>query len=265
MSGKFKKQWWATLFDERYLTTYVDIVTPELTTQQISFLLKRLQLRKGAEILDLACGHGRHAIELARRGYQVTGLDFSKRFIELARKDAQAQGVRVAFIRDDMRNLSFVNKFDAIINMFTSFGYFDDESDNALVLRNVSRALKPKGKFLIDLNNAVRALALMVQDGKPGKRRGLLVHSRKDKLSNGLIVATKHTLNPETMCWRMVRRWKENGKSKSYRTNVRLYSLPELEHLMEENSLRVEKVWGDFQGARFGPNARRMIVLARRA
>ncbi len=80
---KSKKQWWENVFDEKYLDTYVDIVTPEFTAQQISFLLERLRLKEGAKILDLACGHGRHSIELARRGYKVTGLDFSKHFIEL--------------------------------------------------------------------------------------------------------------------------------------------------------------------------------------
>jgi len=82
MPGKSKKQWWETIFDEKYLRTYVDIVTPKLTQQQVFFLLKELRLRKGAEILDLACGYGRHAIALAKRGYHVTGLDFSRQCIE---------------------------------------------------------------------------------------------------------------------------------------------------------------------------------------
>jgi len=260
-----KGEWWATLSDKKYLSTYVDIVTPKLTAQQVSFLVKRLQLAEGAEVLDLACGYGRHAIELARRGCKVTGIDFSKRFIELARKDAKAQGVQVVFTQGDMRNLSFVNKFDAVINMFTAFGYFDDESDDALVLRKVARALKPKGKFLIDLNNAARVLAHMVQGGKSDQRTGLLVAVEKNRLSNGLVVKTEHTLNPGTMRWGMTRSWKENGKSKSYKTNVRLYSLPELKHLMRENGLCVEKAWGDFQGSRFGYDARRMIVFARKS
>lgn len=266
MAARSKKQWWEDSFDEKYTNTYVDIVTPELTKQQIAFLLKRLQLKKGASILDLACGHGRHAIELARRGYKVTGLDFSKHFIELARKDAREKKVEVDFVRKDMRGLSFVNKFDAIINMFTSFGYFDDEADNMLVLRKISRALKPNGKFLIDLNNTMRTLAVMSQRGKADKKTGLLKTApRKDKLSNGLIVATKDEFDPATMRWSMTRTWKEKGKLKSYRTNVRMFSLPELKNMMEQNGLPVEKVWGDFQGSPFGFESRRLVVLARKA
>jgi len=166
-------------------------------------------------------------------------------------------------VQGDMRNLSYVKKFDAIISMFTSFGYFDDDADSVLVLREIARALKSKGVFLIDLNNPAQVLASMVQAGRPDKRTGLLVRMTRDKLSTGLIVVTRHTLNLETMRWVMHRTWKERGESKSYRTNVRLYSLPELRHLMEENGLHVERVCGDFQGARYRPDARRMIVLAR--
>ena len=264
MATKSKKQWWETLFDEKYLNTYVDTVTPELTKLQITFLLKRLQLKKGAEILDLACGHGRHAIELAKRGYKVTGLDFSKHFIDIAKKEAEVKGVKVNFVRGDMRNLSFVNKFDAITNMFTSFGYFDDESDNELVLRKISRALKPKGKFLIDINNGMRTLARMSQKGKTDKA-GLLRAAHKEKLSNGLIVTTKDEFDSATMRWSMTRTWKEKGKPKSYRTNVRMFSPPELKNMMERNGLHIEKVWGDFEGAPFGFDARRLVVLARKS
>jgi len=262
---KSKKQWWETLFDEKYLKTYIDTVTPKLTKQQIPFLLKRLQLKKGAEILDLACGYGRHAIELAKRGYKVTGLDFSKHFIDIAKKDAKEKGVKVNFIRGDMRNLSFVNKFDAIINMFTSFGYFDDEGDNKLVLRKISRVLKPNGKFLIEINNSMRTLARISQEGKTDKKTGFLTNVKKDKLSNGLIVTTKDEFDSATMRWSMTRTWKEKGKLKSYKTNVRMFSPPELNNMMQRNGLRIEKVWGDLQGSPFGFDARRLIVLARKS
>ncbi|QQG42574.1 MAG: class I SAM-dependent methyltransferase [Candidatus Giovannonibacteria bacterium] len=262
---KSKKQWWKTLFDEKYLKTYIDTVTPELTKRQIPFLLKRLQLKKGAEILDLACGHGRHAIELAKRGYKVTGLDFSKHFIDIAKKDANEKGVKVNFIQGDMRNLSFVNKFDAIINIFTSFGYFDDESDNELVLRKISRALKPNGKFLIEINNAMGKLARMSQEGKTDKKTGFLTNVKKDKLSNSLIVTTKDEFNPATMRWSMTRTWKEKGRLKIYKTNVRMFSPPELNNMMKRNDLRIEKTWGDLQGSPFGFAARRLVVLARKS
>ena len=252
------------MFDEKYIKTYVDIVSPEFTAQQITFLLKHLQLEKEAEILDLACGYGRHAIELAQRGYNVTGLDFSQKFIEMAKKCAQKRGVEVAFVQGDMRKISFTDRFDAVINMFTSFGYFEDESDNTLVLKNVSRALKRGGKFLIDHNNVGHLLARMLREGKKTKRGELLVDTKTELLSNGLRVTTKSEFHYATMRWSLTRSWEEKGRTKSYRTNVRLYSLPELQHLLEEAGLRVEKAWGDFQEAPFTLETPRMIVLARK-
>lgn len=259
-----RKQWWETLFDEKYLKTYVDVTTPESTHQQITFLQKALRLKKGAEILDVACGHGRHAIALARQGYQVTGLDFSKYFIDLAKKETKTQGVNVHFIQGDMRQLSFVNKFDAITNMFTSFGYFDSECDNELVLLKISRALKANGQFMIDINNGMRTLVRLVQIGQVDPETRLLVHVARARLSNGLFVETKEEFDPMTMRWAMTRRWEEDGRQRSYRTNVRLFSLPELSNMMRRNGLRVKKVWGDFHGAPFSFDAHRLIVLARK-
>jgi SAM-dependent methyltransferase len=257
-----EKEWWEELFDQKYIDTYVDIVTPELTAKQISFLLQWVLLKKGAEILDLACGYGRHAIELARRGYKVTGLDFSRHFIELAEKYAKEQGVTAKFVQDDMRNLSFVNRFEAVISMFTSFGYFDDERDNGVVLREIARALKSGGKFVIDLNNAMYTLARMAREGLADKKTGVLASSRIDSLSNGLIVSTRYEFNPATMRWSTARTWREMDAERNYRTQVRLYLLPELRNLMEQAGLRVQQVWGDFDGSPLGFDSHRLIVLA---
>ena len=91
MGKRFKKEWWKTFFDERYLKTYtdVDIISPAATAKQIPFLIKTLRLKKGAHILDLACGYGRHAIPFAKKGYKVTGVDFSGYFIRLAKNKAR--------------------------------------------------------------------------------------------------------------------------------------------------------------------------------
>lgn len=263
---KTRKEWWQDAFDGKYLKAYADTVTPARTQREIKFLKKILKLKRGMKILDLACGYGRHAIKLAKLGCQVTGLDSSKYFIELANKNAGKQNVTVKFILGDMRNLAFVNKFDVILSMFTSFGYFHDESDHALVLRKISRALKPDGRFLIDTNNGAHTLVHMLQEGKYDRKTGFLARTRSDKLSNGFIVTAKDEFNPETMRWFLTRTWSERGKLRSYKTNVRVFSLLELKHLMKENGLSVVKVWGDFlQGSPFDLWSRRMIVLAKKS
>jgi SAM-dependent methyltransferase len=257
-----KKEWWQKVFDDKYLKTYVDAVTPEITRQQVNFIHRNLGLKKGAKILDLACGHGRISIELAKLSYGVTGLDYSKYFLGIAKKEAKKHGVKIDFIRQDMRKLNFVNKFDAVISMFTSFGYFKDDKDDIKVIRNISRALKPGGKFLIDVNNMVRTLILMSKNGGVGKDGRLHGSVRKDKLSNGLVVTTIDVADALTLRWSMTRTWREKGKKRNYTTECRLYSLPELRRILEENGLMVRKVWGDFDGSGFSFASRRLIVLA---
>lgn len=258
-------EWWKTIFDERYLKTYVDATPPKATAQQVPFLLKALHLEKGAKILDLACGYGRHAIPLAKRGYQVTGLDFSRHFIELARSEAAKQGLKSSFLHGDMRKFSFQGEFDAIINIFSAFGYFEGESDDALVLRNISRALKSKGRLLMDLNNTLGTLIRAAQQGTTDRKTGRLTNIRKEKLSNGFTVKEKNEFLPETMHWVTTKSWKEKGQKHGYQFKVRAFILPELKRLMEQNGLRVERLWGGFDGSPFRFDSRRLIILARKA
>lgn len=258
------KEWWETTFDKKYTITYVDATPYELTKKQVNFLQKNLKLKKGAKVLDLACGFGRHSIELAKRGYDVTGVDCSKHLIRLAREEAIKQNVKVTFIQEDIRRIAFKNEFDAVINMFTSFGYFKNEKDHPLVLGKISQALKAKGKFLIDLNNSIRTVSIILKDGFRDKKNKLLTTIHKEKLSNGLILTTVTQLNYKTMRWNMIRSWKEKGKTKSYKTSIRLFFLPELGNLMKNNDLQIKKTFGNFNGTPFSLNSRRMIILAKK-
>ncbi len=249
-----KQEWWQKIFDERYLKTYADMFPEKLTRLQINFLIKNLRLKKGAKILDLACGHGRHSIPLAKKGFDVTGLDYSKHFIKLAREEAKKQKVDVKFVQGDRRKLSFVKKFDVVINMFSAFGYFKKESDHLLVLKKIARALKPKGKLLIDLKNPLHLICMM-----EGRCKRIL----KDRLSNGLVVVTKDEFNPATLRSRFVRTWRENGKMRHYEADVRMFTLPEIKTLMEQAGLKTEKVWGNFKGASFSLNTRQIILASK--
>ena len=102
-------------------------------------------------VLDACCGVGRHAIELARMGFRVTGVDRTSPFLHAAEETADAEEVEVEFINQDMRSFARPNYFDAVINMFTSFGYFDELQDEKKLLRNIYTSLKPGGRILIDV------------------------------------------------------------------------------------------------------------------
>src|SRR5579859_5025306 len=108
--------WYKAFFGEDYLRIYEPVLSPERTVREVDGIVDLLALPQGSSILDLCCGHGRHAIPLARRGYQVTGQDLSEVFLREAETEAQAQGAHVHWIQGDMRNIPFENEFDAAIN-----------------------------------------------------------------------------------------------------------------------------------------------------
>ena len=150
-----------------------------------------------------------------------------------------------------MRNLSYQERFDLIISMYTSFGYFSNERDHQKVLREVSRALKPGGAFILDVNNIARVFIQTVGRG---------MHDTKD--NDGVFVEKQ--LDPATMRWFLDYSWKERGAQKRSKLSIRIFSLPELRHLMEENGLKIKKVWGYYDGSPYQFDSRRLIILARK-
>ena len=148
--------WWKTLFGETYLLTDADVLGEQNTRAEVEALIDALGLAPKARILDLCCGQGRHALEMARRGFtRVSGLDQSAYLIGEARAAAQSRGLDVDFQEGDARELPFEDgAFDAVVLMGNSFGYFAAEQDDAAALREVRRVLEKKGgRVLLDLTD----------------------------------------------------------------------------------------------------------------
>src|SRR5580765_2814924 len=118
---------------------------------EVGSILKLLAPAPHGAVLDLCCGPGRHSLELARRGLSVVGVDRTAAYVAEAKRRAKAQKLKVEFVKQDMRRFCRPRAFDAAINMFTSFGYFRNPSDDKQVLLNAHRSLKPGGKLLIEL------------------------------------------------------------------------------------------------------------------
>ncbi len=145
------KRWYEEIFGDDYLQGLPRLSDFQMR-RELDFIEKGLGLRPGAMVLDLACGHGMQAIGMARRGYQVVGLDLSVAMLAIAGEDAQAQEQKINFLHGDMRDLKFGPTFDGVYCIGSSFGFFDEEN-NLKVLSGVYSALKPGGVFLLDVDN----------------------------------------------------------------------------------------------------------------
>src|SRR5207245_2533610 len=169
--AKIPKRRYGDFFGSDYRIRYVHPETPA----QVEAIDKSLHLRKGGRSLDVACGAGRHTIELAKRGYRVTGFDLSAPLLAEARKAARTAAVKPTFVQGDMRRLAYRNAFDAAISMFTSFGYFDRPEEDRQVLRGIARALRPRGKFLMELFNRDSLVARLPSQSWQARDDGTVV------------------------------------------------------------------------------------------
>ena len=224
----------AGLFGEVYFRLFGHTITDEGTQQEAGFIEKTLNLQPGAEIFDLCCGHGRHSVELAKRGYNVTGQDLSSNFLNMAKVSAKDAGVNIRWVKDDMRNINFENEFDAAIIMFTSFGVLESDEENQKVISGVSRALKKGGKFLIDSANRDKIIRqYLFKDHKYHQDGTTEVIDRKFDHVLGLHCESRKLISPD-------------GKTQEYKINLRFYTVPELISMFNSAGLEFIESFGDF-------------------
>jgi SAM-dependent methyltransferase len=243
-------EWPIAFFDDDYLRIYAPVLTPALTAEEVAFIEARLALAPGASVLDLACGAGRHAVAMAARGYAVTGVDFNAHYLDLAREAAARAGVAVDWRQGDMRRLDFAGRFDAVYSYFTSFGYFSDE-ENENVLAGVARALKPGGRFLLDVVNRDWMLTHPQQRTWSQREDGALLMEelRLDVVSSR--VTSRQTLIDAG-----------GGARVNKEYDLRAYTCAELTALMRRHGLVVGCVLGSAAGEGYSTESRRLILLA---
>jgi len=152
-----KPDWWRRIFNSLYLKTDADVVNdPDITRNEIDMFAGALELTPSDTILDLCCGQGRHALEMARRGFKVDGLDRSRYLIQKAKAAAKKDGLSVRFREGDARKLPYAtDSFDVVMVMGNSFGYFDTEMDDIRILKEIFRVLKPWGRILLDVTDGL--------------------------------------------------------------------------------------------------------------
>ncbi len=242
-----KKEWFKEWFDSPYYHLLYNTRDEQEARFAIDNLLLALELTPGSKVLDLACGKGRHARYLAEKGFEVTGLDISQASISYARKFEQ-EGLE--FYQHDMRKPFRINYFDAVMNMFTSFGYFENDADHLQTLQNVSKELKPGGKFLLDFFNARYIRDKLV--ASESKTIGNFVFVIKRWITGGYVFK-----NIE---------FEAEGRLYHFQEKVRLFTLEELEQLLETAGLHIKQSYGGYELSKFEPEfSKRLIIIAVKA
>lgn len=243
------REWFRGFFDETYLATDRPALTPRRTRAEVDFAEHVLELRPGARVLDVPCGFGRHSAELARRGYAAVGVDLSPVMLRAARREHR-EGSRLRFIKKDMRRLAYRAEFDAVICLFTSFGYFS-ERENVATLRRMARALRPGGRLLMDHRN-------------PAYDVGLPTHSWR-RARGGYVLWTleiDRRTNVHEATWLILRRGSRRVIRKRFR--LRLWTPAQWRRHLGGAGLRLLRAYGDFKGSRFRRDSPRLLLLAER-
>ena len=245
--AKRTRPWWETFFGPDYLKQYE--IDAERTAAEVGAIETILHLRKGARVLDLACGAGRHSIELARRGYAVTGYDLSGDLLKAARSAARKAGQEVDFVQGDMRELPYRATFDAAVNMFSSFGYFESAEDDRAVLGGVARALRRRGKFLMErFNRESLAYELPMQGWRVGEDGSVILQEDTFDLLRGRYDTRQIVIDREG--------------TREHVGSVRAYTLTELKDLFDAAGLPIHRVLGDLDLSPYRARSRRLIVYA---
>ena len=251
--------WWKTFFDEKYLETYLHEFPAEQTGKQVDFVIKAAQLTKMDTILDLACGYGRHSIELAKRGYNVTGVDYSQLLLDKALKDSQDQGLHISFKKVDMKELTYIQEFNVVLMLFTAFGYFSHDS-NIQALQRVSNALKPQGRFLLDVLNSEAVVKRFEREGIKKENESYQIKWSHEM--SGTIVDEVQELNTNILLEHTHREWEVNGKKRSDDFYLQHYTLKQYKDMFEKVGLKYTRVWGDYDGNPQNEKNWRALILS---
>ncbi len=252
MSTERKKEWFD---DESFWRDLYPFMFPDArfsaVEEQIEQVLA-LAAPPGNDALDLCCGPGRWSVALAQAGFAVTGVDITPHLLGMARDRAADAGVEIEYVRSDMRDFARPGSFDLALSMFTSFGYFEQPEEDIGVLRNVFLSLRPGGVFLLEMMGKER-LARIFQP------------TTSSSLPDGTLLVERHEVRD---AWsRMANEWTliRDGKARTFRFEHTIYSARELRDRLEQAGFGEVNAFGGFDGAPYGPESERLVVVARKA
>lgn len=239
------KSWYKEWFESQdYLKVYNHRDFEE--AQKFSdLILSVTNIKKGSRILDAACGSGRHAIYFALKGYDVYGFDLSRNLLNIAKENSMFFNTKLNLVLADIRKICFNSNFDLILNLFTSFGYFETDEENFSFIRRAYNFLNKNGYYVIDYfnktyleNNLVPQSEKMIDDTKIIEKRKIV----EDRVIKEIII-------------------KSNESEKRYFESVKLYEPERIINEFKTTGYRLFKMWGDYDGHDFSKNVSPRIIL----
>lgn len=243
--------WWKDTFNETYFSFWdpSDLKSQNWTKKELK-LIDSLNLKENAKVLDVPCGQGRHSVELAKKGFQVTGVDYSSTALKAAKKWARENKVSPIFIKQDMRFLKIKERFDAVVMLGNSFGYFSD-ADNKKVIIGVSRLLKDGGFFIIHQLNPIEALRQF------GNENSFEIPEGYVKMEDIFFDQFSFIKGSR---WVVVR----DKNKEILNVKLRIYTFPEISSLFSSYKLNIVKVYGSFDMKPYQFNSPSMIIVAKK-
>ena len=242
-------EWFEEWFNtEEYLNVYRHR-NEEDAKNLFNLIRKNIVLENGSKVLDLACGAGRHSILFAKNGFDVTAVDISDNLLNVARKTAEEFKLNINFIKNDLRKLDLTDKFHLIINLFTSFGYFESDDENDEVIKISSQHLVDNGYFVMDFFNIIYL-------------KNNLIPISYDKIEDGIIKQERAMEGNRIVKKIIITR---SAVEKRYFESVRTFTKDELTFLFEDNGLKVQSIYGDYLGNNFEEESSpRIIIIAKK-
>lgn len=245
--------WYQKSFGNDYLIVYKHR-DMQGAYEEVRRMMEWLELPKGSEVLDLCCGMGRHSMALTEFGFKVTGVDLSEVLLSEARKLDVRKEVR--WVHGDMRQVPLEGPFDAVVNLFTSFGYFKDDAEHERVLKEIYRLLRPGGRFIVDFLNPDYV------------RANLVPHSIR--MEDGFRIEETRRIE-ESYVYKTILLQEEHGQASDedeprvYEERVKLIDRDTFLSLLNRAGLTVDAVFGGYDASPYeAQSAKRMIFVGRR-
>ncbi|MDP5272644.1 class I SAM-dependent methyltransferase [Chengkuizengella axinellae] len=236
------QNWYEKSFSEDYLLVYKHRDLKN-AYEEVKNMIGWLQLSKNSSVFDLCCGMGRHSLALSDFGYYVTGMDLSEVLLHEAKK--LDKNKKVTWLHGDMRDIPTDQSFDAVVNLFTSFAYFESDDENSKVLTEVNRILNPKGKFIIDFLNSNVV------------KEQLVPYS--ERFTEGMKIEEYRSIEEGFVQKRIV--IKDGNQERTYLEKVKLYDLPSFENMISLANLQLDSVYGNYDQSTFEENSSPRLIL----